>query len=260
MDYKILTIEIDDQIAVVTINRERSLNALNRETFTELNHAFGEYLPCQNPLKGVIVTGAGNKAFVAGADISEFDGLDQSDAESLSARGHGIFNLIENFHIPVIAAVNGFALGGGCELAMACHLRIANENARFGQPEVNLGIIPGYGGTQRLIQCIGKTKAMELLLTADMIDAKEAKTLGLVNHVVDTAELLPTCKKMIQKIGSKGPIAIKETIKAVNAYFDKDLDGFKTEIRSFGEVAATEDFKEGAAAFMEKRKANFSGK
>jgi len=260
MTYNILTISINDGIALVTINREKSLNALNRDTFTEIDHAFSENLPSVNGLKGVIITGAGHKAFVAGADITEFGGLNEADAASLSDRGQRIFDKIEQFHVPVIAAVNGFALGGGCELAMSCHLRIASTNARFGQPEVNLGILPGYGGTQRLIQYIGKTKAMELLLTADMIGADEAKTLGLVNVVVDPDQLIETCKTMVNKIATKGPIAIAETIAAVNAYFDHTKDGFRTEVEAFGRVANTADFKEGAAAFVEKRKPIFTGK
>ena len=260
MTYNILTIDINEGVALLTINREKSLNALNKDTFTEIDHAFSENLPSVEGLKGVIITGAGAKAFVAGADITEFSGLDESKAAAQSERGQRIFDKIEQFHVPVIAAVNGFALGGGCELAMSCHLRIASINARFGQPEVNLGILPGYGGTQRLIQYIGKTKAMELLLTADMIGADQALTLGLVNAVVESEELIGTCTKMINKIASKGPIAISETIAAVNAYFDYQKDGFQTEVDAFGRVANTEDFKEGAAAFVEKRKANFMGK
>jgi len=260
MTKNILTIAISDGVAILTINRERNLNALNRETFTEIDQAFTEHLPNIEGLKGVIVTGAGPKAFVAGADITEFSGLDEANAAALSDRGQRIFDKIEQFHVPVVAAVNGFALGGGCELAMSCHLRVASTNARFGQPEVNLGIIPGYGGTQRLIQYIGKTKAMELLLTADMIGATEAKTLGLVNDVVEPEELITRCQGLIEKISQKGPIAISETIAAVNAYFDKDKDGFKAEVNAFGRVANTSDFKEGASAFVEKRKANFTGK
>jgi len=259
MTYSILNVDIQDGIALVTINREKSLNALNRATFTELDHVFGEFLPTVKGLIGVIVTGAGSKAFVAGADITEFGGLDAAAASALSDRGQRIFDKIEQFHLPVLAAVNGFALGGGCELAMSCHMRVASTNARFGQPEVNLGILPGYGGTQRLIQYIGKGKAMELLLTADMIGADEAKTLGLANHVVESDELIHTCRKIINKIASKGPIAIAETISAVNAYFNDGQDGFRYEVEAFGRVAATEDFKEGASAFVEKRKANFKG-
>lgn len=259
MTYNILTIDLQDGIALVTINRAKSLNALNSATFSELDHLFSKKLSEISGLKGVIITGEGNKAFVAGADITEFGGLDQSKAAALSDRGQRIFDRIEQFHLPVIAAVNGFALGGGCELAMSCHMRVANTNARFGQPEVNLGILPGYGGTQRLIQFIGKGKAMELLLTADMIGADEAKTLGLVNHVVESEELIATCRNIIEKIATKGPVAIKETIAAVNAFFADSQDGFRYEVEAFGRVAATADFKEGAAAFVEKRKANFKG-
>ncbi len=261
MQYENLIVTEENGIVFVTVNRPQALNALNAGTFSDLKQCFGEDLAHRTDIKGVIITGAGEKSFVAGADISEFLQLDVASAAQLSKRGQDIFLLIERFHKPVIAAVNGFALGGGCELAMACHLRIAGEKARFGQPEVNLGILPGYGGSQRLIQLIGKTKAMELLLTADMIGAEEALRLGLVNHVVPVGEEVTKAKEIIEKIATKGPVAVQKTIAAVNAFFEVGGQaGFDFESNAFGDTAGTEDFKEGASAFLEKRKANFSGK
>lgn len=260
MNYEFLQVEITDGTAVVTINREKALNALNRQTFAELRDFFGHEALKINGLKGVVVTGAGEKAFVAGADISEFSGLDPEKGAALSRSGQEVFFLIERFPKPVVAAIKGFALGGGCELAMACHLRVAGEKAKFGQPEVNLGLTPGYGGTQRLVQLIGKTKAMELLLTADIIGADEARQLGLVNHVVPSGEELEKAKALVEKIGGKAPFAVAKTIEAVNAYFEIGHGGFEKEVSVFGECCATDDFREGAAAFMEKRKANFTGK
>ena len=211
-------------------------------------------------IKGVIITGSGSKAFVAGADITEFIGLTNT-GEQMAQRGQDIFLMIERFHRPVIAAVNGFALGGGCELAMACHIRIASPNARFGQPEVNLGIIPGYGGTQRLVQYIGKGRALELLMTADMIDATEGYRMGLVNHIVDEGQTVAKAKEIIEKIATKAPVAIQKIIECVNAFFDPGGDaGFFREVVEFGKSTKSSDFKEGAAAFVEKRKANFKGK
>lgn len=259
--YEILDVQQDGRIAVVTINRPTALNALNQQTLTELRHLFTEDLPKREELSGVILTGAGEKAFVAGADIKEFIGISDNEQGSNMARnGHEIFFLIEEFSKPVIAAVNGFALGGGCELAMACHMRVASENARFGQPEVNLGIIPGYGGTQRLVQYIGKGKAMELMLTADLIKADEAYRLGLVNHVVPKGEAVVKAKEMLQKIGTKGPVAVAKVIESVNAFFQNGVDGFEREVEKFGATTATQDFQEGAAAFIEKRTADFKGK
>lgn len=260
MEYQNLIIDIENGIATLTISREKALNALNTQTMLELRHFFGEEGPKIEGLKGVIITGAGEKAFVAGADITEFSGLSATEGQNLAQRGQDIFFLVERFHRPVIAAVNGFALGGGCELAMACHVRIAGEKAKFGQPEVNLGLIPGYGGTQRLIQYIGKTKATELLMTADMIGAAEALQLGLVNHVVPAGEEVLKAKELIEKIATKAPLAITKIIETVNAYFEDGEDGFGREVSAFGECCGTEDFIEGAAAFVEKRKANFTGK
>jgi enoyl-CoA hydratase len=259
MQYENLLVSEENGIVLVTVNRPQAMNALNMGTFSDLKQFFGTDAPKRKDIKGIIITGAGEKAFVAGADISEFQALDAAAAAQLSKRGQDIFLLIERFAKPVIA-VNGFALGGGCELAMACHLRIAGERAKFGQPEVNLGIIPGYGGSQRLIQYIGKTKALELLLTADMIGAEEALRLGLVNHVVPAGEEVAKATEIIEKIATKGPVAIQKTIEAVNAYFELGgAAGFDFEVAAFGETAGTADFKEGAAAFLERRKASFKG-
>jgi enoyl-CoA hydratase len=258
--YEILHIERREGIAIVTINREKALNALNTQTMLELQRFFGEDAPKMEGLKGVVITGAGTKAFVAGADITEFSAIDAEKGRFFSKRGQDIFFSIERFPKPVVAAVNGFALGGGCELAMACHLRVAGENARFGQPEVNLGIIPGYGGTQRLVQYVGKTKALELMMTADVIGAAEAHRLGLVNCVVPPGEEVDKAIELIEKIATKAPVAIAKLIEVVNAYFEEGTDGFKKEVDTFGECCATEDFAEGAAAFVEKRKAAFKSK
>jgi enoyl-CoA hydratase len=260
MSYENLTIQTEDQIVTVTISREKALNALNRQTMTELRQFFGEELPSLEGVRGVILTGAGERAFVAGADIKEFLGIKGDDGEAMAQMGQDIFFLIERAKVPVVAVIKGFALGGGCELAMACHLRIAGEKARFGQPEVNLGIIPGYGGTQRLIQTIGKTKATELLMTGDMIDAQEAYRLGLVNYVMPAGEETAKAKELLGKIATKGPLAIGKVIEAVNAYFQYDEDGFDNEVQGFGAVTQTGDFREGAQAFIEKRPANFTGK
>jgi enoyl-CoA hydratase len=260
MEYQNLLLQNDNGILVVTLNRPQALNALNQQIMRELAHLFGSHAAEMTELKGIILTGAGEKAFVAGADISEFTGIkDKLSGQEMAQRGHDIFFLIERFPKPVIAAVNGFALGGGCELAMACHMRIAGEKAKFGQPEVNLGIIPGYGGTQRLIQYIGKSKALELMLTCDMIDANEAYRLGLANHVVPMGEEVAKAKEIIEKIATKGPVAVAKVIECVNAYFNPEGNGFQQEVTEFANCVATEDFKEGAAAFLEKRKPEFKG-
>lgn len=259
MSYTNLLVNNVDGILHIIVNRPQSLNALNRETIQEIGKAINEVYTNRD-LKGAILTGAGEKAFVAGADISEFTSLNQEDAKALSRAGHVIFNSIENCPKPIVACVNGFALGGGCELAMACHMRIASPNAKFGQPEVNLGIIPGYGGTQRLIQLIGKGRAFELLCTADMIDAERAEDLGLVNYVEMQGDLINKATEIINKISKKAPLAIAKTVACVNAYFDNTKNGFEVEIDEFAACAATEDFKEGASAFLEKRRANFQGK
>lgn len=259
MTFQNILYVIEDNILTITINRPSKLNALNADTFTDLRDAF-THAKAEENLKAIIITGSGDKAFVAGADITEFNDLDADHASHLSARGHAIFNTIEGMHVPVIAAVNGFALGGGLELALACHIRVGSENARLGLPEVTLGLIPGYGGTQRLVQTVGKGKAFELIMTADMVDAATALKLNLLNHVVPQEELLPLAKKIATKIGTRGPVAIAKAIKCVNAYYDKGVDGFQTEIDSFGRLFITEDVKEGASAFLEKRKPNFKGK
>lgn len=260
MAYQNLLIAEDNGIITLTLNREKALNALNQQTMQELADFFGNKIADRQDIKGVIITGAGEKAFVAGADIKEFLALDEGKGRDMSQKGQDVFFLIERFHRPVIAAVNGFALGGGCELAMACHMRIASENARFGQPEVNLGIIPGYGGTQRLIQYIGKTKATELMMTGDMINAADALQLGLVNYVVPQEALMDKAIELLEKTATKGPIAIQKVIESINAYFQHDEDGFAREVTEFGNTTTTEDFKEGAGAFIEKRKADFKGK
>lgn len=257
MEYSNLLVGEQDGIITLTFNRPEKLNALNTETLLELND-FLDAVKSKQGLKGIIITGSGEKAFIAGADISEFKGLSTDEAKNLAKRGHDIFNKIENMHVPVIAAVNGFALGGGCELSMACHLRIGAPNAKFGQPEVNLGIIPGYGGTQRLIQYIGKGKALELLMAADMIDANTALQLGLLNHVVEKEELLPKAASIIEKIATKGPKAIGKVIACANAYFKEGVDGFQMEIDQFGDCFTdSSEVEEGTTAFLEKRKANF---
>lgn len=260
MNYQNLSVQNDDGIVLLTINREKALNALNGQTMEELGDFFGNAARKMEGLKGIIVTGAGEKAFVAGADIKEFLQLDAQKGKEMASQGQRVFFAIEQFHRPVVAAVNGFALGGGCELAMACHLRIAGENARFGQPEVNLGILPGYGGTQRLPLLIGKTKALELLLTGDMIGAEEALRLGLVNAVVPAGETVNAARQLLLKISEKGPIAIRKVIEAVNACYQFDADGFAFEAEAFGHTTGTGDFKEGAAAFIERRKADFKGR
>ena len=259
MNYTTLLTALENGILTIIINRPDKLNALNATVFTELEMVTDEIQ--NNPsIKSAIITGAGPKAFVAGADITEFNGLSKEAAMALAKRGQDIFFKIENSAKPIIAAVNGFALGGGCELAMACHFRIASEQAKFGQPEVNLGLIPGYGGTQRLTQLIGKGRAIELLISATMIDAPTALQYGLVNYVVSAADLLPKATAVLDLINTKAPLAVAACIQAANAVYDEKADGFSTEINAFGECFATEDMKEGAGAFLEKRKANFKGR
>jgi enoyl-CoA hydratase len=256
--YTSLLILRSEFICTIVINRPDKLNALNKTVLDELDHAM-DALQKDNTVRSVIITGAGPKAFVAGADISEFNGLNSEQAIMMARRGQEIFRKIECSAKPVIAAVNGFALGGGCELAMACHFRLASENAKFGQPEVNLGLIPGYGGTQRMVQLIGKGKALELLMSAGMIDAKEAKELGLVNYVTSPEALLEEATKLLTIINSKAPLAVAGCIKAANAVFDESTNGFDVEITEFGNCFDTADMKEGVSAFLEKRKAVFQG-
>lgn len=260
MNYENLLIAIENKIALVTLNRPTKLNALNKDTLAELHAAFSD-LEKDDTVQVIILTGSGEKAFVAGADIAEFANFSAQEGTQLAAEGQQkVFDHIENLKKPVIAAVNGFALGGGLELAMACHFRVASDNAKMGLPEVTLGLIPGYGGTQRLPQLIGKGRAMEMILTAAMISAEEAKECGLVNHVVPQAELIEFCQGLAQKICKNAPVAISEAINAVNASFKKTKNGYETEISAFGRLFSTSDFKEGTTAFLEKRKANFSGK
>lgn len=254
-----LLTSLEGGIYTITINRPDKLNALNQKTLREIREAFC-YVLDNEEIKGVIVTGAGPKSFVAGADISEFAGLDQQGGVEFSASGQDIFKMIELCPKPVIAAVNGFALGGGCELAMACHMRIASENAKFGQPEVSLGLIPGYGGTQRLTMHIGRGRATELLMTGDIVNAADAYRVGLCNYLVTPEELIPKCKEILNRIISKAPFAVAEIVKCVDAHYREDMDGYQFEIDAFGRCCGTDDFKEGAAAFMEKRKAKFTGK
>ncbi len=257
MPYTSLLTSLENGIFIIIINRPDKLNALNKTVLEELSAAVDEVMNTTE-IKCAIITGAGPKAFVAGADITEFLQLDTSGGEAFAKQGQEmVFNKIENCSKPIVAAVNGFALGGGCELAMACHFRLASENAKFGQPEVNLGIIPGYGGTQRLTQLVGKGKAMELMMSAHMIDANEAKQLGLVNHVTTSESLLEHTKNILEIIMSKGPNAVSKVIGAVNAYYDTTKNGFDTEVKFFGECFGTEEMKEGVAAFLEKRKAKF---
>ncbi len=258
--YQTITTVLEAGIYAITINRPDKLNALNKDVIAELGAAINEAYTNEE-IKSVLITGAGEKAFVAGADISEFTSLDAQGGAALARRGqHDVFNRIEACPKPVVAAVNGFALGGGCELAMSCHFRTASEAAKFGQPEVNLGLIPGYGGTQRLTQLVGKGKAMELMMTGDMIGADDAKSLGLVNHVFPAAELIDATKKILSKIGSKAPFAIRQVIACVNDAARGASDGFESEIRRFGECFSTADVREGTSAFLEKRKAVFTGK
>ncbi len=253
-------IKYEQDVCILTINREQSMNALNHNVIDELYKAIDEVQERISDLKGLIITGSGPKSFVAGADISEFVGLTVKSGIALGRKGQMLFSEIEKLTIPVIAAVNGFALGGGCELAMACHIRVAGSNAKFGQPEVNLGLIPGYGGTQRLIHYIGKGKAIEMLMTGDMISAEEAHRLGLVNHVVEPGKEIEKAMEIINKIATKAPVAIQRIIKIVNSYFDYELPGYESELDSFGDLMITDDTKEGVNAFLNKRKPKFTGK
>lgn len=255
MSYENIVLETDQRTAVITINRPQSLNALNAKTISELSQVLDE-VSADSQYRAVIITGSGEKSFVAGADIKEFSDFGTAAAEDLARNGqHILFNKIENLNKPVIAAVNGFALGGGLELAMACHIRYASENARLGLPEVTLGLIPGYGGTQRLPKLVGKGLANELIFSAKMIPAQRAKEIGLVNEVFSLEELLPKTKELANTIAQNSPMGISKAITAVNL---SDTDqGFETEIKAFGELFEMDDKKEGVAAFLEKRKPSF---
>jgi enoyl-CoA hydratase len=257
--YSTLLTDITNHICVITINRPDRLNSLNKAVIEELSKAIDDVYN-NSTIKSAIITGAGNRAFVAGADITEFRGLTKDEGMAMAKKGQDLFSKIENAPKPIIAAVNGFALGGGCELAMSCHFRVASENAKFGQPEVNLGLVPGYGGTQRLPQLIGKGRALELLMSGNLIDANTALQYGLVNHTTSVQELMNTAKSILETINTKAPLAVAKCITAVNAAYNVAASGYDTEIRAFGECFGTEDMKEGATAFLEKRNPHFSGK
>lgn len=255
-----LLLELSDKILTITINRESKMNALNQATMQDIKEAFHYVYDNPKDIRGVILTGAGDKAFVAGADISEFTSVNEMNARKLAEEGQEIFQAIEDCHTPVVALINGFALGGGCELAMSAHMRVAVSTARFGQPEVNLGLIPGYGGTQRLTQLIGKGRAFEYLMSADMLGADQALEFGLVNYVEqDIATATVKAKEILNKIASKAPVAIGLVVDSVNSHFEPGTNGYQTEANAFARCFATEDFKEGVDAFLNKRPAEFKG-
>ena len=255
--FKTLLGHLEEDVLTLIINRPDKMNALNQTVLSELEQAITQIEQDQR-VKGIILTGAGEKAFVAGADISEFKSADVTRAMEMAAKGQAIFDRLEKNNKPIIAAVNGFALGGGCELAMACHIRIATAQARFGQPEVNLGLIPGYGGTQRLTQLVGRGKALEIMMTGNMIDAGQALQIGLVNYVVEAAKLMEETKKLMRAILTKGPQAVAKVIQAVEACFDKTKNGYQEEVELFGQCFGTAEMEEGVSAFLEKRKPKFS--
>jgi enoyl-CoA hydratase len=259
MQESMVLIEQKEAFYLITINRPEALNALNKGVFDQLEAFFGNHKN-DFSIKGVVITGAGSKAFVAGADIKEFAALDEDEGAALSKRGQDVFFLIENFHAPVIAAVNGFALGGGCELAMACHMRIASSTAKFGQPEVNLGLVPGYGGSQRLVQLAGKGKALEMLLTGAMIDAQEAWRTGIVNYVTEPGNEVAKSFEILGIIAKKAPLAVAGCISLANDYYTPSVNGYQEEYTLFGKLITTDDAREGAAAFVEKRTAEFKAR
>jgi len=254
MNYENIILTTEEKTAIITINRPENLNALNAGVFTDLDNVF-DALKSEKNIRSIIITGSGEKSFVAGADIKEFSSYNTEEAKALSARGHSVFNKIENFNKPVIAAINGFALGGGLELAMACHIRYASENAKLGLPEVTLGLIPGYGGTQRLPKLVGKGIANEMIFSAKMISAEKAKETGLVNKVFSQEELLAKAKELANQIAKNSPQGIAKAIEAVNA--GETQNGMEQEIDCFGQLFAKDDFREGVSAFIEKRKPNF---
>jgi enoyl-CoA hydratase len=260
MSFQNLLIENKGRIQYIIINRESKLNALNKATLAELHTALNEAFN-NTVVGGIIITGAGQKAFVAGADIAEFVGVNAAGGREIASVGQTtVFDFIENGNKPVIAAINGFALGGGLELAMACHIRIAADTAKMGLPEVTLGLMPGYGGTQRLTQLVGKGKALELIITADMITAAEAQQYGLVNYVVSQDNLLDKAEEILNKILLRAPLAVASAIKAVNAASQPGVNGFETEIGEFSKCFGTKDLQEGISAFLQKRKPDFKGK
>ena len=257
MKRKNILFKVENGIGLIKINRPDKLNALNNETIEELHQQLEE-INHNNNVKVIIIIGEGDKAFVAGADIKEFSNFSKEQGKKLAKNGQvKLFNLIENFSKPVIAAINGFALGGGLELAMACHIRVASENAKMGLPEVSLGLIPGYGGTQRLAQLIGKGKALELITTAQMINSNQALEYGLINHLVSQENLIAKCFEISKQIMKNSPNAIAAAIKSINAGYNKDLNGYNEEIESFGNCFQSEEFIEGTQAFLEKRRPNF---
>lgn len=258
MIYSTLTTSLENGIFTITINRPDKLNALNQQVMSDLDAVMDDVYT-NKAIQSVILTGAGPKAFVAGADISEFAGASVEEGKALAKKGQDIFFKIENSPKPVIACVNGFALGGGCELAMCCHFRIASDNAKFGQPEVNLGLIPGYGGTQRLVQLIGKGRALELLMSATLIDAATALQYGLVNYVVPAEALIAKATSILNIINSKAPLAVAACIQSANAVYNETQNGYDVEVDEFGNCFGTNDMKEGTTAFLEKRKASFTG-
>ena len=260
MSYSTILTALENGTFIITINRPDKLNALNKDVFNDLDAAIDEVLT-NAAIRSAIITGAGPKAFVAGADITEFSALTNDDAMQLSKRGQDVFFKMENASKPIVAAVNGFALGGGCELAMACHFRYCSTNAKFGQPEVNLGLIPGYGGTQRLTQLVGKGKSMEMQMTGNLIDSSEAHRLGLVNMVTEADLLLQQTKDILQLVHTKAPIAVAKVIECVNTAVANDgaKDGYEKEVKAFGHCFSTQDMKEGISAFLDKRKPNFTG-
>ena len=259
MNFETLTTSLEENILIVTINRPDKLNALNKKVLNELSAVVDE-VNNNAAIKSAIVTGSGEKSFVAGADIKEFVGLTPEEGKAFAQLGQDVFFKIENAAKPIVACVNGFALGGGCELAMACHFRLASANAKFGQPEVNLGLLPGFGGTQRLTQLIGKGRAIEMMISTKMIDADTALNYGLTNYVTTAEELLPTAKSILKAVNTKAPLAVAKCIAAANAVYKEDVNGYDAELQYFSECFVTDDMKEGTSAFLEKRKAVFAGK
>ncbi|HKJ46056.1 MAG TPA: enoyl-CoA hydratase-related protein [Balneolales bacterium] len=257
--FETLLLDVENNVAILTINRPKKLNALNNQVLDELDAAIDD-IAKRDDVRGVIITGSGDRAFVAGADIAELEQLNEKTGREASRKGQEIFSKIENLAKPVIAVVNGYALGGGCELAMACHLRVATQNAKFGLPEVGLGLIPGYGGTQRLTRLIGKGRALEMILTANHVNADLALAMGLVNRLAADGQGMKEANELISVILGKGPVAIKQAIQSVHAAYGDPDKGFKREAELFGELFNTEDFKEGTSAFMNKRSPNFTGK